>query len=188
MQLTKYTDFSLRALIHLAAHPDRLATIPEISAAYGISRNHLMKVVQNLARHGFVQTQQGKHGGLRLARPATEIKIGAVVRAMEASFDLVECFDMASNTCVLADDCGIKGMLRQANHAFLAILDRFTLADAVISSNFHARSQNHLPPPGRRAPEPAAGYAGPGAADADRPWHEQPGDLCTSPDQDRTGS
>lgn len=170
MQLTKYTDFSLRALIHLAAHPDRLATIPEISATYGISRNHLMKVVQNLARHGFVQTQQGKNGGLRLARPATEINIGAVVRAMEASFDLVECFNMASNTCVLADDCGIKGMLRQANHAFLAILDRFTLADAVIASAVPA-----LPPPrpplltSRPGPTPAAVYARSGNADDDRP-------------------
>lgn len=157
MQLTKYTDFSLRALIHLAAHPDRLATIPEISAAYGISRNHLMKVVQNLARHGFVQTQQGKNGGLRLARPATEIKIGDVVRAMEASFDLVECFNMASNTCVLADDCGIKGMLRQANHAFLAILDRFTLADAVIASAVHPLPPQRPPlPAGRPEPEPVA--------------------------------
>jgi Rrf2 family transcriptional regulator, nitric oxide-sensitive transcriptional repressor len=170
MQLTKYTDYSLRVLIHLAAHPERLATIPEVSAAYGISRNHLMKVVLNLARHGFIRTQQGKNGGMRLARPAIEINIGDVVRAMEASFDLVECFNMASNTCVLADDCGIKGMLRQANHAFLAILDRFTLADAVVSSSVHPLPPQRPPvPTGRPGAAPAAVYAGSGAADADLP-------------------
>ena len=124
MKLTRYTDYSLRVLIHLAAHQNELTSIGRIASRYVISQNHLMKVVQDLAGAGFVETIRGRNGGLRLARPASEINVGDLVRHTEGGFDLVEC-----GGCVIAPACGLPRILAEATRAFLATLDRYTIAD-----------------------------------------------------------
>jgi len=124
MRLTRYTDYAMRVLIHLAAHSERLCSIAEISRAYDISQNHLMKVVNDLARQGFVASVRGRSGGIRLGRAADEINVGAVVRHTEEGFDLVDCA-----SCVIAPACGLNGMLNQALGAFMGVLDGYTLAD-----------------------------------------------------------
>lgn len=131
MHLTQHTDYSLRVLIYTAQHPERLATISEMAEFYRISRNHLVKVVHNLAKAGFVVTAQGKNGGVRLARDAARISIGEVVRRTEPHFHLVECFDPGKNRCAVTASCTLGGILARANAAFLAELDRYSLAEAV---------------------------------------------------------
>ena len=129
MHLTLHTDYALRILMLLALEPDGVHTIEEVARRYGISRNHLMKVTQTLTQAGFVDGQRGRGGGLRLARAAATVNLGAVVRATEDGFTLVECFAPASNTCVLAPACGLAGPLAEALAAFLAVLDGYSLAD-----------------------------------------------------------
>lgn len=129
MQLTLYTDYSLRALLYIGGKPDRLVTIAEIADFYGVSRNHMVKVVHNLGALGYLQTVRGKSGGLRLAKPAHEIRISDVVKATEPHMDIQECFNMETNTCPLAGDCRLKGVLYQARSAFLGVLANQTLAD-----------------------------------------------------------
>jgi Rrf2 family nitric oxide-sensitive transcriptional repressor len=129
VQLTLFSDYSLRIALYLACHPDRLCSVDEISRAYGISRAHLVKVVQRLTELGTVSATRGRGGGLRLARPPQEINIGALVRATEPHFDVVECFDMKTNTCPIAPACGLKGTLLRARQAFLDVLDGQVLAD-----------------------------------------------------------
>lgn len=124
MKLTRYTDYSLRVLMHLAANPDRLASIGEIAAAHRISENHLMKVVHDLGRAGFVATTRGRGGGLRLAVPATQISVGAVVRAAEGDCPLVDC-----GSCILASGCRLSGVLGEARRSFFAVLDGYSVAD-----------------------------------------------------------
>jgi len=131
MRLTVLTDYSLRALMYLAAQPQRLATIPEIAAAYGISQNHMMKVVNGLARTGFIETVRGRGGGMRLGAPAAEISVGAVVRAVEPDFDMVECFS-ETGTCRIGDVCVLHSALERALAAYLAELDKVSLADLVV--------------------------------------------------------
>src|SRR2546423_8223453 len=99
MQLTLFSDYSLRLGLYLATHPERLVSIAEVSRAYDISRAHLVKVVQRLTELGVVQTVRGRRGGVRLARPPQDIVLGALVRATEPHFDLVECFHHSTNTC-----------------------------------------------------------------------------------------
>lgn len=129
MQLTLFTDYCFRVLIYLAQQPQRRVTVTELSDYYGISRHHLVKVVHWLGRQGYVTTSRGKQGGLCLARAAQDINIGQVARATEPGFDLVECFDAATNTCRILPHCGLAGVLMGATRAFLAELDRYTLAD-----------------------------------------------------------
>jgi Rrf2 family nitric oxide-sensitive transcriptional repressor len=131
VHLTLHADYSLRVLLYLAARRDRLVSTQEVSEAYGISKNHLVRVVQVLGRHGFVEVRPGRAGGLALAREPSEISVGQVVRAAEPDFHLVECFDKEKNTCPIAPACGLKGMLYEAREAFLAVLDKYTLADTV---------------------------------------------------------
>ncbi len=126
MQLTRYTDYSLRVLMYLAAHPERLVTISEISSAYDISRNHVVKVVHELGSLGFVRTQRGKQGGMELARPAAEINIGDVVRHTEKTLAAVNC---NAPPCLIRSACDLRGVLFEARDAFLAVLDRYTLRD-----------------------------------------------------------
>jgi len=128
MQLSKQTDYSLRVLMYLAANPDRLCTIPEIAARYEISRAHLMKVVNALAREGFVATTRGRAGGLRLAGDGASIRVGDVVRRMECRIALVEC-QRPGGRCLISPSCRLKGVLAGAAAAFLAALDAVTLAD-----------------------------------------------------------
>jgi Rrf2 family nitric oxide-sensitive transcriptional repressor len=131
MRLTLHTDYALRLLMLLAIEPDALHTIEEAARRYDISRNHLMKVTQTLAQAGFIDSLRGRGGGLRLARPAVAIELGAVVRATEDNFALVECMDPERNTCVLSPACRLRGPIEEAMAAFIAVLDRYTLADLV---------------------------------------------------------
>lgn len=129
MRLTVYTDYSLRLLIYVALKGDELSTIQEIADAYGISRNHLMKVAHKLGRHGVLETVRGRNGGLRLARSSEEIGLGDIVRLTEDDFTLVECFNTATNGCVITQPCRLRGVLTQALKAYLAVLDNYSLAD-----------------------------------------------------------
>jgi Rrf2 family transcriptional regulator, nitric oxide-sensitive transcriptional repressor len=130
MRLTVLSDYSLRVLMYLGAAPGRLATIEEIARAYGVSENHLMKVVHGLSRHGFIETVRGRGGGMRLARPAETITVGAVLRKVEDDFALVECFG-EDDTCRITGVCQLKRALKQALDAYLEVLDRWTLAELV---------------------------------------------------------
>ncbi len=127
MHLTQFSDYSLRLAMYLACDPERLISVDEISRAYGISRHHLVKVVQILTDLGVVQSQRGRGGGMRLARPASEINVGWLVRQTEPHFHLVECFDPEKNTCPISPACGLKGRLYRAQEAFLAVLDEYHL-------------------------------------------------------------
>jgi len=129
VHLTQFTDYSLRLTLYLACHPDRLVSVEEVGQSYGISRHHLVKVVQELTDLKVIESQRGRGGGMRLAIPPGEINVGWLIRRTEPHMDLVECFDMAANTCPIAPACGLKGALVRAQKAFLAVLDEYTLDD-----------------------------------------------------------
>jgi Rrf2 family nitric oxide-sensitive transcriptional repressor len=129
MQLTLFSDYSLRVLLYLTMHGDRRVTLAEMSTAYGISQHHLVKVVQRLVEEGLIESTRGRGGGLRLARPPGEINVGQVVRVTEPHLNLVECFDAQTNTCPIDRACGLKQVLLRAQAAFLDELERHTLAD-----------------------------------------------------------
>lgn len=131
MRLTVYTDYSLRMLMYLAVKGDGLATIGEVAAAYGIAKNHLTKVAHQLGLAGYVETVRGRGGGLRLARPAVEIGLGDVVRRTEPDMALVPCFGPVHAHCPIVPACGLRSALYEARQAFLAVLDRYSLADLV---------------------------------------------------------
>lgn len=131
MQLTRFTDYSLRVLIYLGLHQAQLSTIGEIAKNYDISENHLMKVVHALAGHGYIETVRGKGGGMRLSRDPAMINIGDVVRDTEENLDIVECFNPANQACPLLPACALKSVLSEARKSFLATLDRYTLADLI---------------------------------------------------------
>jgi Rrf2 family transcriptional regulator, nitric oxide-sensitive transcriptional repressor len=126
MRLTTFSDYTLRVLMYLALHPDRFATIPEIAEAFGVSVNHLMKVVQRLAASGDVETLRGPRGGLRLSRPAQAIRVGSVIRAAEPDMALAPCAG-----CIIQTECTLSEVLDQAVAAFMAVLDKYTVADLV---------------------------------------------------------
>ena len=127
MRLTSYTDYSLRMLMYLATHRERLATIQDIADLHQISKNHLMKVAHQLGLSGYIETVRGRNGGLRLKRKPADINIGALVRSTESDFFMAECFDKANNSCPLTPSCKLKSALGAATRAYLAVLDRETL-------------------------------------------------------------
>ncbi len=129
MRLTDYTDYTLRVLMFCARHPERSVTIAELADSHAVSKNHLMKIVNDLARQGLLQTTRGRGGGLRLLKPAADIRIGDVVRQTETDFRLVECFDAKHNACTLSTHCQLKRVFKTALQSFLAELDKVTLAD-----------------------------------------------------------
>jgi Rrf2 family transcriptional regulator, nitric oxide-sensitive transcriptional repressor len=133
MQLTKFSDYSLRVLMYTHAAGGRRVTIQEIAAAYRISRPHLMKVVNWLARAGYLTALRGRSGGLVLARPAEDIRLGEVVRATEPAFAIVECFS-TNNQCVFSDYCRLPRVFDKALTAFLTVLDQHTLASVAMRS------------------------------------------------------
>ena len=129
MRLTTFTDYSLRVLMYLGTVPGGRATVGEIARSYGVSEHHLTKVVQGLARLGHVHTVRGRGGGLALARAPQDINVGALVRAIEGSAGLVECFGAQAPGCRIAPACVLKHALAHALDAFFAALDDYTLAD-----------------------------------------------------------
>ncbi len=129
VRLTVYTDYALRLLMYVALRSEGLVTIQEVAKAYGISRNHLMKVAYDLGRFGFLETVRGRGGGLRLARAPEKIRLGDVVRKMEEDFTLVECFADGSSTCRIDGSCRLQHVLSDALKAYLGVLDRYSLAD-----------------------------------------------------------
>jgi len=129
MNLTRFSDYSLRVLICAGTHPDRLLTIAEIATAFDVSENHLMKVVHRLAQLELLETLRGKGGGLRLARSPDQINLGWVLRQTEQGLPLVECFDPTQSNCKILSACKLQGMLHEAEQGFYAVLDRYTLAD-----------------------------------------------------------
>ena len=131
MQLTQFTDYSLRVLIYLAEKNEGLATVTEIAEFHGISRNHLVKVIHNLALSGFISTTRGRNGGMMLSRPPAEIILGDVVRNTEPNFDIAECFNSADNCCVITPTCGLKSIFLEAQRGFIKAMDKYTLADAI---------------------------------------------------------
>jgi Rrf2 family nitric oxide-sensitive transcriptional repressor len=136
MQLTQFTDYSLRLLIYLARLPEPgMATIAEAAEFHQISRNHLIKVAATLASEGYIVSTRGKGGGIGLAKPPQAIGLGDLVRRTELNMNLVECFDMPNNQCRLIPGCVLKGVLHEAQSAFMAVLDRYTLADAAYYVN-----------------------------------------------------
>ena len=131
MHLTVYTDYSLRLLMYLAVKRDDRATVGEIATSYGIAKNHLTKVAHQLGLAGYVGTVRGKGGGLHLAKAAEQIGLGEVVRQTEGDMALVPCFEPLCAPCPIVPACGLRGALHEARQAFLAVLDRYTLADLV---------------------------------------------------------
>jgi Rrf2 family nitric oxide-sensitive transcriptional repressor len=133
MRLTNFSDYALRILMYAAAQEDdRLVTIEETATVYGISRAHLMKVANQLTRAGFLKAVRGRSGGLTLGRLPGKIRLGEVLRATEPDFALVECF-APGNRCRITPRCRVRGALQEALAAFLKTLDRYTLADVMLS-------------------------------------------------------
>jgi Rrf2 family nitric oxide-sensitive transcriptional repressor len=139
MRLTVFSDYTLRTLMYLALHPDRYVTIHDVASAFGVSINHLMKVVQHLGSSGDVATLRGPHGGLRLARPASEIRVGRVIRGTEPNWTLAPCAD-----CIIQPACTLPGVLDKALAAFMSVLDQYTIADLLSEPNA-LRSLLHSP-------------------------------------------
>jgi len=132
MRLTAFTDYGLRMLMRMASSPERSYSTAELAEEFGLSRNHLSKIMQRLSRGGILETRRGGGGGARLASPPQAIRLGAVVRLLEEDQPLVECFQTDTNTCSLDGRCRLKARLRAAETAFLAHLDHATLADVAL--------------------------------------------------------
>ncbi len=129
MQLSLHSDYALRALLYLGAHPGAVISTSTISEAYGISKNHLVRVLQTLHKNGYVELLPGRSGGVRLAQDPAEIRLGDVVRHAEPNMRLVECFDKATNTCPIHEVCYLKSCLTEALQSFLATLNQHNLAE-----------------------------------------------------------
>ncbi|WP_075292000.1 Rrf2 family transcriptional regulator [Pararhizobium arenae] len=126
MRLTRYTDYAMRVLIYLGSRDQGLGSIREVSSKFGISQNHMMKVVQDLAGNGFIETVRGRNGGIRLALSASEINLGTVLRHTEGLDDLLDCAG-----CMIAPACGLPPVLSEATRAFVSVFDKYTVADLV---------------------------------------------------------
>ena len=132
MRLTSFTDYGLRMLMRMAGAPDRGFSTAELAEDFGLSRHHLTKIIQKLAQAGYVTTRRGGGGGAMLARPAGEIRLGSIIRLLEEGQPLVECFAAGGGDCTIDGRCRLKARLRAAEAAFLADLDRSTLADIAL--------------------------------------------------------
>ena len=132
MRLTSFTDYGLRMLMRMAGAPDRGFSTAELAEEFGLSRHHLTKIIQKLAQAGYVTTRRGGGGGAMLSRPAGEIRLGSISRLLEEGQPLVECFAASGGDCTIDGRCRLKARLRSAEAAFLADLDRSTLADIAL--------------------------------------------------------
>jgi len=155
MRLADYTDYSLRVLMYCGTYPDRRITIADLADDLGLSRNHLMKIVNDLARRGLVTTTRGRGGGLRLAGDPRDIRIGDIVRGTESDFRLVECFGEGITTCNLGSACKLKSVFAGALQAYFDALDRHTLADLVPADFGSGRDKSTL-----AKARPVAGFIG----------------------------
>lgn len=135
MRLTTFTDYTIRVLIYLAQDQEKLATVGELAESYGISRNHLTKVVHYLGQQGYIDTLRGKGGGIRLALNPETINIGQLVRQTERNSALVECFNPDGSACRIASACHLAGLLAEAQEAFYRVLEKYTLADLIIDAH-----------------------------------------------------
>ena len=135
MRLTQQTSYSIRVLLYCQANKGGTSRIRDIAATYGISELHLFKIMHVLVEAGFIETIRGRNGGIRLAKPADEITVGAVVRATESNFFLTDCFDTTNRDCPLVDSCGVNRVLAEALKAFFAVLDSYTIADVSSDRN-----------------------------------------------------
>lgn len=136
MNLTRFTDYSLRILMYAATRPPgELSNIQEIATVYRISHNHLMKSVHRLAKLGLLETIRGRGGGFRLAKQPEEIGIGWVVRHTEENWHMVECFDEENGFCLISPSCRLQRILRDALDAYLQVLDEYTLADLIVNQS-----------------------------------------------------
>jgi len=133
MKVTSYTNFALRSLQLAAIKAPALIRVDDVVAVHGLSRPHIVKIVHALGVAGYLETQRGRNGGFRLAKPAKDIRIGDVFRLTEGPLEIVECFNANTNTCPLIGICKLSQALQSATNAFLAVLDDLTLAD--IASN-----------------------------------------------------
>ncbi|MFZ4479245.1 MAG: Rrf2 family transcriptional regulator [Rhodoferax sp.] len=157
MRLTDYTDYTLRVLMFCALNPDRSVTIAELADSHAVSKNHLMKIVNDLARQGLLQTTRGRGGGLRLGKDPGAIRIGDVVRCSETDFRLVECFDTAHDNCTLTARCRLKQVFGAALQGFLAELDKVTLADVTASASAGSQAAGvRVEPPTKGPPHSKA--------------------------------
>jgi Rrf2 family nitric oxide-sensitive transcriptional repressor len=139
VRLTTFTDYSLRVLIYLGTHSSQRAAVGEIAVAYGISKNHLMKVILFLVEEGYVVTTRGRGGGVRLRLDPDRIRIGEVVRKSEAGSVLVECFSQDASECRIESACMLRGAFHKAAQAFYAVLDTYTLADLIVNRRIMVR-------------------------------------------------
>jgi Rrf2 family nitric oxide-sensitive transcriptional repressor len=131
IQLTAYTNYALRTLMYCALHPDTSVRVEDVAGAYGISKAHLLKVARQLGQLGYLENQRGRTGGIRLAMAPDQIVVGKVVRQTEGNLELVECFNAQTNTCPLIGVCTLSNLFRTGLQAFLAELDKVTIADMV---------------------------------------------------------
>ncbi|MFN3825443.1 MAG: Rrf2 family transcriptional regulator [Pseudorhodobacter sp.] len=141
MRLTSFTDYGLRMLMRMASAPDRAFSTAELADEFGLSRNHLTKIIQRLAQGGIVSTRRGGGGGATLARDPQKLSLGSVVRLLEEGQPLVKCFAANGGDCTITGCCRLKARLRNAEAAFLSDLDRSTLADVALP----ARSASRIP-------------------------------------------
>jgi Rrf2 family transcriptional regulator, nitric oxide-sensitive transcriptional repressor len=146
MRLLTSTDFALRVLMRLSATPDKHVSTDELARELIVSRHHLHKIVQYLTEAGLVRTIRGAHGGVMLARPANEIKVGEVIRSHENDQALVECFRADGGACTLLPRCRLRGMLDAAKNAFYRHLDRYTLAECLAGPAFAGDGRSNRKP------------------------------------------
>jgi Rrf2 family nitric oxide-sensitive transcriptional repressor len=135
MRLTTFTDYTIRVLIYLALDREKLATAGELADSYGISHNHLTKVVHYLGQQGYIETIRGKGGGMRLALSPEVVNIGVLIRQTEQNSILVECFSPQSSQCRILPACRLAGVLSEAQEAFFKVLEKYTLADLVSNAS-----------------------------------------------------
>lgn len=131
MQLTRFTDYGLRTLMYVAACSQNNVSVKEIAQNYGISRNHLVKVVHRLSQLGYVDTTKGKGGGIRLNQGTLNLRLGDLISQLEPNMNLVECFDPKTNTCRITGSCLLKHYLFEATQNFLKTMNQYTLADVI---------------------------------------------------------
>lgn len=131
MQLTSFTDYGLRTLMFLAAHPDRMSSVKEIAEHFDISRNHLVKVVHRLSQLTYIETVKGKGGGIKIAKDTMKLRLGDLISELEPNMNMVECFDPKTNTCRITQSCQLKHYLFEATTSYIDVLNQYTLADTI---------------------------------------------------------